>query len=272
MSRVKESHKNAEQNEHAAMLEQNTETKKKFWPLLTGVGISIMICVWIAMLASKEAQPAKSTSSSLSATSTTLPAQQLKPLPTASLTMLSPTFKEDFGKGISNYWAYFLTLGKKDDVEISAQGEHLRISIAEQDTYAYLIYEKQIYKNVRIDAEITNQGNNNNNVGLICRFSKEGWYEFNISSSGVYSIYAYDNKQYRLIQNGGSELIHMNKATNQYRAECYDNSLTLYINHEKVWQGQDATFTQGMIGISAAAKKYQPIKVDFEWIQVTKQE
>ena len=81
-------------------------------------------------------------------------------------------------------------MGEKNDVEISAQGEHVRFTITDYDTYAYLIYELQDYADVRIDTEVTNQeSNNNNNVGLVCRFSENGWYEANISSSGVYSVF-----------------------------------------------------------------------------------
>jgi hypothetical protein len=133
------------------------------------------------------------------------------------------------------------------------------------------MYELRNYADVRIEVEVTNQGSNNNNVGLVCRFSEYGWYEFNISSSGVYSIYAFDNKEYRLLRNGGSTWIKMGQDTNHYSVECIENELTLYINDQKVWSGEENTFKSGLVGISASTKNYQPVIIDFEWIKVIEQ-
>ena len=271
MSRVQSMQQNEIQNKTSKISPGKDQTKKKFWVVLLGLGMSLIMCVWIATLASKEIQPTSNVLPKVPATQTTAPTYQAPQLPTVTLTIHPSSFTDHFDRGLSNYWAYFVSLGKKKDVDFSAQGEHLRITITGYNTYAYLIHEGQTYKNVRVDTEVTNQGNNNNNVGLVCRFSKNGWYEFNISSSGVYNIYAYDNKEYRLIRNGGSQKIHMNKATNQYSVECNENELTLYINGEKIWSGKDSTFREGKIGLSATTKDYQPIKIDFEWIKVTKQ-
>lgn len=239
-------------------------------PLLIGLVLAVVACIVFALLASSDSRKKMPTLTPVPTTSTPEPTRpEPISLPTYTVTPPSATFLDDFDKGISNYWAYFLALGEKNDVNISAQGEHVRFTITDYDTYAYLIYELHNYDDVRIDTEVTNQGSNNNNVGLVCRFSEDGWYEFNISSSGVYSVYAFDNNEYRLIRNGGSTLIRMDKETNQYSIECIGEELTLYINDEKVWSGDDSSFNSGMIGISASTKEYQPVKVDFEWIKAT---
>jgi hypothetical protein len=240
-------------------------------PVLIGTVLALVICVVFAMIASNDSRKEVPTPHPPAPATATLEPTRPEPtsLPTPTVTLPPPSFSDDFDKGLSNYWAYFLALGEKNDVDISAQGEHVRFTITDYDTYAYLIYELRNYEDVRIDTEVTNQGSNNNNVGLICRFSENGWYEFNISSSGVYSIYAFDNNEYRLIRNGGSHLIRIDKDTNQYGVECIGEELTLYINDEKVWSGNDSTFTSGMVGISASTKDYQPVKVDFENITIT---
>lgn len=239
-------------------------------PILIGLVLALMVCVAFALIASKDSRKEIPTLTPASASATLEPTRpEPTSLPTPTVTLPPSSFSDDFDKGLSNYWAYFLALGEKNNVDISAQGEHLRFTITDYDTYAYLIYELQNYEDVRIDTEVTNQGSNNNNVGLVCRFSENGWYEFNISSSGVYSIYAFDNKEYRLIRNGGSHLIRIDKDSNQYGLACIGEDLTLYINDEKVWSGNDSTFKSGMVGISVSTKSYQPVKVDFENITVT---
>jgi hypothetical protein len=237
---------------------------------LIGLVLAVIACVAFAMIASSDSRKEVATATPMPPTATSEPTRpQPTSFPTPTVTLPPPSFSDEFNKGLSNYWAYFLALGEKNDVDISAQGEHVRFTITDYDTYAYLIYELRNYTDVRIDTEVTNQGSNNNNVGLVCRFSETGWYEFNISSSGVYSIYVFDNNEYRLIRNGGSPLIRMDKDTNQYAVECIGEALTLYINGEKVWSGDDPTFRTGMVGISASTKDYQPVKVDFEWITIT---
>ena len=254
-------------------LSSNSRQDKKFplpLPILIGLAMALVVCVVFAMIASNDSRKEAPAPTPMPPTATLEPSRpEPTSLPTPTVTLPPPSFSDDFNKGLSNYWAYFLALGEKNDVDISAQGEHLRFTITDYDTYAYLIYELQKYEDVRIDTEVTNQGSNNNNVGLVCRFSENGWYEFNISSSGVYSIYAFDNNEYRLIRNGGSHLIHIDKDSNQYSVECIGEELTLYINDEKIWSGNDSTFKSGMVGISASTKDYQPVKVDFENITVT---
>lgn len=238
-------------------------------PVLISLVLALVACVVFAMLASNDSKGLP-TPTPRPATATAEPTRpQPTPLPTSTATLPPASFSDEFDKGLSNYWSYFLALGEKNDVDISAQGEHVRFTITDYDTYAYLIYELLDYTDVRIDTEVTNQGSNNNNAGLICRFSESGWYEANISSSGVYSIYAFDNNTYRLIWSGGSHLIKINKETNLYGFECCGKELTLYINDEKVWSGEDKTFSSGKIGLSASTKDYQPVKVDFENITVT---
>lgn len=248
------------------------KTRTFLLPLSLGLAMVVVACIGLALLARRDSQGQTPIPTSLAPTS--IP-EVIKSEPTVfpspTVTLPPPTFFDDFDKGLSNYWAYFVSLGNKNDVKITAQGQHVRFTITDYNTYAYLLYELQTYTDVRIDVEVTNQGSNNNNVGLVCRFSEEGWYEFNISSSGVYSIYAFDNKAYRLIRNGGSTWIKMGQDTNHYSVACIGNELTLYINDQKVWRGEENTFESGLVGISASTKKYQPVILDFEWIKVSEQ-
>jgi hypothetical protein len=253
------------------MNSQGSDFKKTLSvPVLVILVAGILSCILFALLASKDKQHVETTPIATATFVSTQPVPTaIIPPPTATVALPPASFSDEFEKGLSNYWAYFVALGDKKDVDIAAQGQHIRFSITERDTYAYLIYELQQYEDVQIETEVINQGTNNNNVGLICRFSEDGWYEFNVSSSGIYQIYAFDNNEYRLIRNGGSTLIHMGQDANVYRAECIGNALSLFVNDEQVWSGQDNTFKSGMIGLSASTKMSIPVKIDFEWITVT---
>jgi len=75
--------------------------------------------------------------------------------------------------------------------------------------FAYLIFSPLVAGDVKIETSAENLGRNNNNVSLICRYSEDGWYEFNIANNGLYWIYRYitANREYRLLASGGSTAI-----------------------------------------------------------------
>ena len=205
------------------------------------------------------------------------------PTPTEQVVLAIPTtgdqpyYTEDFNNDIPD-WIRFMTFGDTRMVKETVGLGNLSISILPiEDKYAwyYLINNKFSYSNVKVEAVVTNQGNNANGVSLICRYSDIGWYEFVVSNSGVYSILAVDNQGivnqgYNEIASGGSSKIKAGRQTNVYTAICNGNELSLIINQSEVWTLTDAKFqfAEGKIGIAVSSPEKLPVKVEFESMTV----
>ncbi len=191
----------------------------------------------------------------------------------------SPFFKEEFLADVLGDWTNFI---KKDDPKSSdskakyaIENGKLVFTIEDNYLYSYLVYDKQSYKDVRLEVSADNRGKNNNNVSLICRYSDDGWYEFNIANNGMYNIYAYDSKGivhkgYNQIKSGGSNAIRMGRDTNVYVAVCSGKILTLYINGVETASVTDNKFVfpDGKVGISVSSFNVYPIIVEFEYFDI----
>jgi len=199
--------------------------------------------------------------------------------PTATPEPVSPFFKETFDTDVLADWTNFITAGDpksdKGKAKHSIEGGNLTFRIEDNYLYTYLIYTKQSYDNVRVEVSAANRGKNNNNVSLICRYSKDGWYEFNIASNGLFNILAYDaagivHKGYNALYTSGSNAIKMGKETNIYAIVCSDKNLTLYINGEEsasITEGKYG-FNNGNVGISISSFNVYPIIVDVDYFDI----
>ena len=192
-----------------------------------------------------------------------------------STTQEAPTyFTEEFNGGIPN-WSYFLMHGDENKLDISTNDGKLVFNLTGQDLYSYLTYNPWNYKNVRIDVSADNRGMNENNVSLICRYSKtDGWYEFNVDNDGLWEIYVYDiltGGKYQLLNNGGSTAIKSGKAINEYTAICDGTTLSLYINGVKTTSFEEKRYAlrEGLVGIGVSSYKVLPIIVEFDWVTVS---
>ncbi len=88
------------------------------------------------------------------------------------------------------------------------------------------------------------------NVGLVCRYSEAGWYQFLVEPKGIWSIRLakYDEAgqlHFYKISSGGRWLGQIA----DLRAECKGDLLTFYINGEKQASLHDNTFTGGKVGM-----------------------
>jgi hypothetical protein len=133
---------------------------------------------------------------------TSTPADTPTPLPT-STPADTPTpeaqafFTEEFNSS-ADLWSYFIIDGYQEKnrlveedepkVSVGTNNGYLVFEINKNYQYVYVTYDPYTYTDVRIDVRAENFGVNKNNVSLICRYSDQGWYEFNIANNGLYSI------------------------------------------------------------------------------------
>ena len=187
-------------------------------------------------------------------------------------------FTDSFDGSLDNY-TYFEFHEKyekaKEDSTIvpTTKDGFLIFDLAKKNKWVYVTYNPFKYTDVRLDLTADNRGKNTNNVSLICRYSDEGWYEFNVANSGLYWIYAYviDDGEYYTIYNGGSTLIKQGKDTNEYTAICNGDELTLGINGTEVKTVTDTKYKlrDGKVGFGVSSFDITPILVEVDSFEVT---
>jgi S1-C subfamily serine protease len=170
-------------------------------------------------------------------------------------------------------WSWFLTNGDENRFDIYTDKGRLVFDLNGQEIYSYFSYDPWIYENVRLDTRAENRGMNTNNVGLICRGSEEGWYEFSISNGGEWFFWAYDKPagDYTLLANGGSTAVRTGKDTNEYTVLCYGETLALYINGIETHTMEETRFRfrEGWVGIGVSSFNVIPITIEFDWISIS---
>ncbi len=177
---------------------------------------------------------------------------------------------------MSNWFAYLVNdqnnriLDAKDsDYKATIHDSTLRFEFTGDQTYKYVyfIFSPLSTNNVRIETTASNLGRNNNNVSLICRYTQDGWYEFNIANNGKFNILRYiaSSRAYRALWTGASTAIKMGNETNQYDADCNGDKLTLYINGDLVKTVTDKSLKDGQIGLSVSSFNVTPIILEFDY-------
>lgn len=188
-------------------------------------------------------------------------------------------FTEEFDTEIGN-WSRNDVYGSKetneDGLSLEVEDSRLVFDFSTKHLYTYLFYEPFEYDNVAIEARVENRGMNDNAISLVCRYSDEGWYEFNIANSGLYNIMygfvdASGNIGYARLADGGSTKIKAGKDVNIYKIICNDRKLSLYINgtETRVYEDNQHVLRDGKIGISVSSFNQLPIKVEYDWVTVS---
>ena len=173
----------------------------------------------------------------------------------------------------------WIPFGDEDKVEKSIVDGKLIVHLSLLDgniPTTYLYNANFNYTDVRVDIVAANDGNNTNNIILLCRYTQNGLYEFDISSSGLYSIYAVDlagtiQKGYNELSSGSSPHIKAGLSTNAYTAVCKGSDLSLYANGELVNTVTDTTFNfvEGNIGFGVSGLQAIPVDVSFDSLTVS---
>ena len=217
--------------------------------------------------------------------STTTPTQ----VPPTSTPQPTPTqvpqdfFTTEFDEEPEN-WSHFSINGENSVLNKNTAGVNLysedgsfNIDIERKLFWVYSVYNGFDYADVRIDAKIANRGTNNNNISLLCRYSEEyGWFEFNITNSGLYNIYFalphFDGYvSYTELAIGGSNAIKQGMDTNTYTTICNGSTLTLMINDKFVREIDAVKFDlpAGKIGVSASSFMDIPVKIKIDSVTVS---
>lgn len=130
------------------------------------------------------------------------------------------------------------------------------------------------------DVVITTQarqvsGPDDNAYGVICRYQNEqNFYLFLVSGDGYYAIGKYQtgSDQITYLTGDGrfqfSDIINQGVATNQIRATCVGNELSLAVNGLPLATVTDPTFVTGDVGVGVSTLEPGTAVVEFDQLQV----
>lgn len=111
-------------------------------------------------------------------------------------------------------------------------------------------------------------GERNNHFGIVCRVvGPENFYTFMISSDGFYGIGKVKGQEYSLIGMNAmqaSQVVRPGSAFNHLRADCIGDTLTLYVNNQKLAEARDAEYTFGDVGLIAGSFESAGVDIRFD--------
>jgi hypothetical protein len=209
------------------------------------------------------------------------PAQPAEPTPTEEppAPVAQEFFTEEFDGDNSN-WTYFTIKGSNEANEsglsLETEDGYMVFDVTSKYLYTYVTYDPYEYRDVAVETFVENRGTNNNNISLFCRYSDEGWYEFNIANNGLYNILAATYNAagdvvYNKMADGGSNKIKSGKDVNTYKIICKERTLSLYINgfETRVHTDNQFVLRDGKVGISVSSFNDLPVKVEVDWITIS---
>ena len=216
--------------------------------------------------------PNPATQTALPEATTTESAESPTPTP-------NPYYVDEFNTDLTK-WSTFMTSGDSRMVipPVVDRGV-LPLQLLQVDDRVgqyYLINDAFSYSDVKVEAVVTNRGNNSNGVGLVCRYSNVGWYEVQVSNSQKFAIYVVDSiglvsQGYNEVFTGESSAIRSGPSTNVYTLTCKGKTISLSVNGQLVGEFEDTYLglTDGKIGLSIWSPQTLRVIVDIERLTVS---
>lgn len=168
-------------------------------------------------------------------------------------------------------WFHFPIPEEDDTYSSFVENDYLYVEVLQGGTTVYVIYE-EIYlsrdqADVRLDTFVDNVGEaRDNNISLVCRVTDDGWYEFSLTSSGLYFIWKFDG-EYEILSQGGLQGYNRNDTDHELAVTCIDDELTFAIDGEIPRYGTvtDSSFREGSFGVSVYTERNNQVAVEFDY-------
>lgn len=172
-------------------------------------------------------------------------------------------FQDDFSDNNSG-WNRALTEGGESDY---ADGMY-RILVNQPDTDIWALTGVDLADVSLEAAALKVGGERDNRFGLVCRADAQGnFYTFIISSDGFWGIGKVRGADYQLLDMDTlypSDAIRQGSATNTLRADCWGDTLTFYVNGQKLAEVQDSEFSAGDVGFIAGSYASPGVDIRFD--------
>lgn len=195
--------------------------------------------------ASRTATPSRPTSAPLR--TPTRPAGTTPPARQGQVTLAQP-FVDDFTDPRSGWYIGGFRGASADNTSLyRPDGYHLTVGIVDTYNSSDNIRIGDV-RDVAIEVEVTKLSGDDNRragFGVHCRYyNPRNFYVFRLFGYGGYGVYRMeDGVEYRIAGSAGvpHPAIRPGDGTNQLRAECNGDTLTLTVNGEQLFQGVDPT-------------------------------
>ncbi len=171
----------------------------------------------------------------------------------------------------------------KDFAELTSS-QRLKFEMPNSEVYSYVYNTGWVYDNVYVEAMAETISGNRNGMSVLCRVSDYGWYEFRISTRGLYSgsyeFYRYDPSLKSQGKNPYVNLLGLERVftndiktgfnTNTIGMECNGSYFYLYINDVlQTRHNKDLTdnyLADGYVGVGAMSFADGPARIEFEYM------
>ncbi|MBI3160274.1 MAG: hypothetical protein HYZ26_11815 [Chloroflexi bacterium] len=169
-------------------------------------------------------------------------------------------------------WIWFTIPDNKDDFFAYVQSGFMILGLDDLETSVYLVPDF-VYlprgTDVYVEASFDNVGTTrNNNLSVGCRGTADGWYEFSISSSGLWWIYKYTpSGGFQVLNNGGLANYNKNVSLHTLGATCIGDELTFYVDGEQLRNGtiRDSAFREGQVFLSVYSANLPGVEVEIDY-------
>jgi phosphoribosyl-AMP cyclohydrolase len=177
-------------------------------------------------------------------------------------------FQDDFSNPASGWM-----VAKKDYAEFGYLDGEYRILLNKADFNTYSVVPKKTFDNCSVEADVRLAAGPSNGVfGILCRAEADAEtlhkaYVFAIRADGFYAILKRTSASFwdAIAYGKESKAIKSGNAVNHLRADCSGDTLTFYVNGEKLLEKKDAAFKTGGVGFAVTTQpKSEPLDVRFD--------
>jgi hypothetical protein len=146
------------------------------------------------------------------------------------------------------------------------------ISVLQPNTSAVAVPGAR-FSDVLVEVQVEQrEGTADNNFGLICRYQDlDHFYAFLISSDGYYAIVrVVGGESFKVLSGDGLHLMPSEAirtelgSTNEIRARCQGETLTLYVNGTQLASVVDSQLGTGDVGFIASTYGEAPVEIHFD--------
>jgi hypothetical protein len=190
------------------------------------------------------------------------------PTPTATYTPTEPTepnfvlyYEDDFSA------SYGWPVDKMNSAKFHYTAGGYAINSSVKDDIIFAV-RSDAFDDTRVDVSATTySGSLDSYYGVVCRFINGGnYYILAVGGDGWYGIGKKVLSQLTFIEEGidTESIIHTAGLSNEIRADCIKDTLTLYVNGEKMLEVQDKEFSAGAIGLGVGNRTNFEVEILFD--------
>jgi hypothetical protein len=164
--------------------------------------------------------------------------------------------------------SFILGDGKPEKASVSVSATGIRFALDDQNLTSYTLYKPITYADVVIRLRAVNVGTiNTNEVSLICRRTGNTWYEFSVTSGGLWNLYYYTGVN-TVIGTGAVTALKSGQNINEYEMTCLGNEISLKVNGQDVRTVKDDNLTDGQVGFSISSIQFFPVEIEVKQFEV----